>query len=141
MKRNIIILQEMFKTVSMGISGIDEVKNKIKNEQLKNTLLDAKKKYQKYKRHIVALLKKYNTQPEDINSFIKISNGIITDMKLIKSSDSTIVSMLIEGTNKGIIKLQEIKNNENIDDKKVAKMLKELLMLFEYQTNTWKLYL
>ena len=141
MKRNIIILQEMFKTVSMGISGINDIKGKIKNEKLKTSILDAKKKYQRYKRKIIQLLKEYDTKPEDINLLIKITNGLWTDMKLMNSSDGEIVGMLIEGTNKGIIKLQEIKNNEGINDKKISKLLDKLLDLFEFQTNAWKYYL
>ena len=141
MKRNIIILQEMFKTVSMGISGINDIKGKIKSDKLKESIIDAKKKYQRYKRKIVQLLKQYDTKPDDINILIKITNGLWTDMKLMNSSDGEIVGMLIEGTNKGIIKLQEIKNNEGINDKKISKLLNKLLELFEFQTNTWKLYL
>ena len=141
MKRNIIILQEMFKTVSMGISGINDIKGKIKNEKLKTSILDAKKKYQRYKRKIIQLLKEYDTKPEDINLLIKITNGLWTDMKLMNSSDGEIVGMLIEGTNKGIIKLQEIKNNEGINDKKISKLLDKLLDLFEFQTKAWKYYL
>ena len=141
MKRNIIILQEMFKTVSMGISGINDIKGKIKNEKLKTSILDAKKKYQRYKRKIIQLLKEYDTKPEDINLLIKITNGLWTDMKLMNSSDGEIVGMLIEGTNKGIIKLQEIKNNEGINDKRVIKLLNKLLELFEFQINAWKYYL
>ena len=141
MKRNIIVLQEMFKTVSMGISGINDVKGKIKCSKLKDSVIDAKKKYQRYKRKIVNTLKEYDVKPDDINILIKLSSGIWTDMKLTNASDSEIVGMLMEGTNKGIIKLQEIKNNENIDDKKISRLLDKLLKLFEYQVNAWKLYL
>ena len=62
-------------------------------------------------------------------------------MNLMNSSDGEIVGMLIEGTNKGIIKFQEIKNNEEITDKKISKLLNKLLELFEYQTTEWRQYL
>ena len=141
MKRNIIILQEMYKTVSMGISGINDIKGKIKSEKLRISILDAKKKYQRYRRKIISIIKEYNTKPNDINVFIKITNSLWTDMKLTNSSDGKIVGMLIEGTNKGIIKFQEIKNNEGINDKKISKLLNKLLELFEYQTTEWRQYL
>ena len=141
MKRNIIILQEMYKTVSMGISGINDIKGKIKSEKLRISILDAKKKYQRYRRKIISIIKEYNTKPNDINVFIKITNSLWTDMKLTNSSDGEIVGMLIEGTNKGIIKFQEIKNNEGINDKKISKLLNKLLELFEYQTIEWRQYL
>ena len=141
MKRNIIILQEMYKTVSMGINGINDIKGKIKSEKLRISILDAKKKYQRYRRKIISIIKEYNTKPNDINVFIKITNSLWTDMKLTNSSDGEIVGMLIEGTNKGIIKFQEIKNNEGINDKKISKLLNKLLELFEYQTTEWRKYL
>ena len=141
MKRNIIILQEMYKTVSMGISGINDIKGKIKSEKLRISILDAKKKYQRYRRRIISIIKEYNTKPNDINVFIKITNSLWTDMNLMNSSDGEIVGMLIEGTNKGIIKFQEIKNNEEITDKKISKLLNKLLELFEYQTTEWRQYL
>ena len=141
MKRNIIILQEMYKTVSMGINGINDIKGKIKSEKLRISILDAKKKYQRYRRRIISIIKEYNTKPNDINVFIKITNSLWTDMNLMNSSDGEIVGMLIEGTNKGIIKFQEIKNNEEITDKKISKLLNKLLELFEYQTTEWRQYL
>jgi DNA-binding ferritin-like protein (Dps family) len=141
MKRNIIILQEMYKTVSMGINGINDIKGKIKSEKLRISILDAKKKYQRYRRKIISIIKEYNTKPNDINVFIKITNSLWTDMNLMNSNDGEIVGMLIEGTNKGIIKFQEIKNNEGITDKKISKLLNKLLELFEYQTTEWRQYL
>ena len=141
MKRNIIILQEMYKTVSMGINGINDIKGKIKSEKLRISILDAKKKYQRYRRRIISIIKEYNTKPNDVNVFIKITNSLWTDMNLMNSSDGEIVGMLIEGTNKGIIKFQEIKNNEEITDKKISKLLNKLLELFEYQTTEWRQYL
>ena len=47
--------------------------------------------------------------------------------------------MLTEGTNKGIIKVEEILNN-NIDSK-VGKLAEELLELLEFQIKSWKSYL
>ena len=131
----------MYKTVSMGINGINDIKGKIKSEKLRISILDAKKKYQRYRRRIISIIKEYNTKPNDINVFIKITNSLWTDMNLMNSSDGEIVGMLIEGTNKGIIKFQEIKNNEEITDKKISKLLNKLLELFEYQTTEWRQYL
>jgi hypothetical protein len=141
MNKNIIILQEMYKTVTMGIKGIDEVKNKITDKVLLKTVIDASKKYEAYKLAIVDKLKEYEEKPEEINKIIQVSNEIYTDMLLINTDDAKITKMLMEGTNKGIIKLQEIKNNEKIDDEKVKNIVLELLSLFQDQINAWKNYL
>ncbi len=47
--------------------------------------------------------------------------------------------MLTEGTNKGIIKVEEILNSET--DKKVTELAEELLELLEFQIKSWKSYL
>ena len=141
MERNIIILQEMYKTVSMGMLGIDEVKDKLEDKTIKKEFIDAKKKYQIYEKEIVDLLNKYYEEPKEINELIKISNDLYTDMKLMSATDSKIVKMMMQGTNSDIIKLQEIKNNEPIDDDDIEKLLNELLELFEYQIRAWKKYL
>ena len=131
----------MYKTVSMGIVGIDDVVEKIEDKVLEKSMLDAKKKYQIFKLEIAKVIKKNKKEPAEINPALKVSNEIYTEIKTIKTSDSKIVKMLMEGTNKGIIKLQEIKNNEKISDENIKKILLELLELLEYQINAWKEYL
>lgn len=141
MERNIIILNEMYKTVTMGIIGIDDVIEKIDDKALEKSMLDAKKKYQIFKMDITKVLKKYKEEPAEINPLLRASNEIYTEFKTIKTSDGKIVKMLMEGTNKGIIKLQEIKNNEEISDEDIKKILLDLLELLEYQISAWKKYL
>ena len=141
MDKNIIILNEMYKTVSMGIIGIDDTIEKIEDKVLEKSMLDAKKKYQVFKMDITKTLKKYKEEPAEINPVLKISNEIYTEFKTINTSDSKIVKMLMEGTNKGIIKFQEIKNNEEIDNEDIKNLLNELLELLEYQISAWKEYL
>lgn len=141
MKINVDVLNEMYKIVTMGIIGIDEVKEKIENNVLEKNILDCKKKYQTYKLDIAKMLNEYNEEPQEINAFVKMFNEMYTDIKLINNDDSKIVKMMIEGTNKGIIKLQEIKNNKEIKDKNIEKLAYELLELLEFQVNAWKVYL
>ena len=75
----------------------------------------------------------------EINIIIKTFNEIYTGIELIKCDDAKIAKMLTEGTNKGIIKVEEILNN-NIDYK-VEKLAEELLELLEFQIKSWKSYL
>ena len=141
MGKDITILNEIYKVLSMGIIGIDEVKRNITDQVLLKTVIDAKKKYKSFIISITNILKKYDTTPQDVSTFSKMSNELFTDIKLINSNDGKIAKMLVEGTNKGIIKLQEIKNNENIINEKIKNIVLELDDLFEYQVNNWKNYL
>ena len=132
-------LYEMYKIVTMGIIGIDEVKGHIEDKTLTKTMSDARKKYMVNKMDITNMLKDINEEPEEINIIIKMFNEIYTGIELIKSDDAKIAKMLTEGTNKGIIKVEEILNS-NVNEK-VKTEAEELLDLLEFQIKSWKSYL
>lgn len=132
-------LNELYKIVTMGIVGIDEVKEHIEDKALAKTMSDAKKKYMVNKMDITNMLKELGEEPTEINIIIKMFNEIYTGIELLKCDDSKIAKMLTEGTNKGIIKVEEILNSET--DKKVTELAEELLELLEFQIKSWKSYL
>lgn len=132
-------LNEMYKIVTMGIIGIDEVKGHIEDKTLTKTMSDARKKYMVNKMDITNMLKDINEEPEEINIIIKMFNEIYTGIELIKCEDAKIAKMLTEGTNKGIIKVEEILNS-NVNEK-VKTEAEELLDLLEFQIKSWKSYL
>lgn len=132
-------IYEMYKIVTMGIIGIDEVKGHIEDKTLTKTMSDARKKYMVNKMDITNMLKDINEEPEEINIIIKMFNEIYTGIELIKCDDAKIAKMLTEGTNKGIIKVEEILNS-NVNEK-VKTEAEELLDLLEFQIKSWKSYL
>ena len=136
---DITALNELYKIVTMGIIGIDEVKGHIEDKALAKTMSDAKKKYMVNKMDITNMLKELGEEPTEINIIIKMFNEIYTGIELLKCDDSKIAKMLTEGTNKGIIKVEEILNSET--DKKVTELAEELLELLEFQIKSWKSYL
>ena len=91
------------------------------------------------KMDITNMLKELGEEPTEINIIIKMFNEIYTGIELIKCDDAKIAKMLTEGTNKGIIKVEEILNSET--DKKVTELAEELLELLEFQIKSWKSYL
>ncbi len=132
----------MYKVVTMGIVGIDEVKDKILCRELKDIIVAEKKVYQKYKLDISKLLNKESETPKEINMFVKMFNDMYTDIKLIKDDDKKIVKMMIEGMNKGILKLNGFKNNDMDNlNKDEQKILLGLLDELEGQINKMKPYL
>ena len=139
---NIDILNEMYKVVTMGIVGIDEVKDKVLCRELKDIIVGKKKVYQQYKLKISKLLNKEEETPKEINMFVKLFNEMYTDIKLIKDDDKKITKMMIEGINKGILKLNGFKNNDldNLNSEE-QKLLLDLLATLEDQINNLKPYL
>ena len=139
---NIDILNEMYKVVTMGIVGIDEVKDNVLCRELKDIIVGKKKVYQQYKLKISKLLNKEQEIPKEINTFVKLFNEMYTDIKLIKDDDKRIVKMMIEGMNKGILKLNGFKNSDldNLNNEE-QKLLLDLLDTLEEQINNLKPYL
>lgn len=139
---NIDILNEMYKVVTMGIVGIDEVKDKVLCRELKEIIVGKKKVYQQYKLKISKLLNKEEETPKEINMFVKLFNEMYTDIKLINDDDKKITKMMIEGMNKGILKLNGFKNNDldNLNSEE-QKLLLDLLATLEDQINNLKPYL
>ena len=136
------ILNEMYKVVTIGIVGIDEVRDKILCRELKDIIVSEKKVYQKYKLEISKLLNKESETPKEINLFVKMFNEMYTDIKLLKDDDKKIVKMMIEGMNKGILKLNGFKNNDMDNlNKNEQKILLELLDELESHINKMKPYL
>lgn len=132
-------LNELYKIVAMGIIGIDEVKGNIDDKTLAKTMSDAKKKYMVNKMDITNMLKELGEKPAKVSVIVKTFSELYTGIELIKCDDAKIAKMLIEGTNKGIIKVEEILNSDM--DKKVTKLAEELLELLEFQIKSWKPYL
>lgn len=132
-------LNEMYKIVTMGIIGLDEVKGHIEDKILAKTISDATKKYMVNQMDITNMLKDLKKQPEEINVIIKMFNELYTGIELIKCDDAKIAKMLTEGTNKGIIKVEEILNSKISN--KVKTEAEELLELLEFQIKSWKSYL
>ena len=112
-------LNELYKVVTMGIIGIDEVKGHIEDKALAKTMSDAKKKYMVNKMDITNILKELGEEPTEINIIIKMFNEIYTGIELIKCDDAKIAEM----------------------DKKVTELAEELLELLEFQIKSWKPYL
>lgn len=132
-------LNEMYKILTMGIIGLDEVKGHIEDKILAKTISDATKKYMVNQMDITNMLKELKKQPEEINVIIKMFNELYTGIELLKCDDAKIAKMLTEGTNKGIIKVEEILNSKVSN--KVKTEAEELLELLEFQIKSWKSYL
>ena len=132
-------LNDLYKIVKMGIIGIDEVKGHICDKTLAKTMQDAKKKYMIIKMDITNVMHELGEEPDDINTMTIAFSKIYTGIELIKSDDSKIAKMLIEGTNKGIIKLETLLNSKL--EENVKKIAEDLLELLEFQIKAWKSYL
>ncbi len=136
------ILLKLYQNVEMGIVGIESVEDKIESRSLAKLILDQKKEYEKIKEKLVSLCSKYNVEDKEIGTFAKLSSDMMVTMKtLMDRSDHNIAKMMMEGTNKGLIQLEELLNNYQGKDQKIIDLIQDTIQLEHQNNEELKIYL
>ena len=136
------ILLKLYQNVEMGIVGIEAIEDKIESRSLAKLILNQKKEYEVLKEKLVSLCSKYNVEDKELGSLVKISSDVMVTMKtLMDKSEHTIAKMMMEGTNKGLIQLEELLNNYQGKDEKITELIKETIDLEHQNNEELKIYL
>lgn len=136
------ILLKLYQNVDMGIVGIDAIYNQIETKELKKKIKSQRKEYIILKRKLSKLCKHYKVTDKELGLFVKLNSEFMVGMKtMFDKSDSKIAKLMMEGTNKGLIQLQELLNHYNKKDKKLVKILEETLELEHQNNNELKKFL
>ena len=136
------ILLKLYQNVEMGVVGIEAIEDKIESRSLAKLILNQKKEYEVLKEKLVSLCSKYNVEDKELGSLVKISSDVMVTMKtLIDKSEHTIAKMMMEGTNKGLIQLEELLNNYQGKDEKITELIKETIDLEHQNNEELKIYL
>lgn len=126
----------------MGIVGIESLENKIESRSLTKLILNQKKEYEMIKEKLVSLCSKYNVEDKELSSFAKISSDMMVKMKtLMDKSEHNIAKMMMEGTNKGLIQLEELLNNYQGKEEKILDLIKKTIDLEHQNNEELKIYL
>lgn len=109
--KNTNLINALYQNTDMGISSIKKLYPKIKNESLKNEMKEQLSNYNQQKKKYINLMKTNKIHVEKISPFIKIMTSTGIAMNCAKDSSSEhIAEMLIQGTNMGIIKINQAMN-------------------------------
>ena len=139
---NIDFLNTIYKTSEMGIVGINDIIDKVKKADFREFLIAQRKEYENIVKKVTKLFTSFGLEEKELNNFVKMNSKIMSEMKLIKdNSDEMIAKMMMEGTNKGVIKINKALNENNNADNEVIDLAKELLELMEHNFNKLKVYL
>lgn len=142
MEEDIKLLNAIYKNTQMGIIGIDNIINDIKNKKLKATILEQRNDYQDIFLKIKSYLKSLDEDPEEISSIAKIMTYI--DAKINTFDDKSVANiamMMIKGSNKGIVEIEEKINDYQGENKNILNLAKELLRIENKNINSLKKYL
>jgi len=142
MEKNIDFLNYMYKNAKMGIIGIDDVYPKAKSKEMKELLQKQRGEYDDFCNQVAESLKKHEAKVEDINIMAKVGSSFMSSVKLAEDhSDSNIAKLMIEGTNKGIIEINEKLNNIPNIEKDTKKIAFKLLKIEQHNLTELKKYL
>lgn len=142
MSAEVEFLQFIYKNAEMGIIGIDNIITKVKNEKFENLLISQKEEYDNICREAENILKKYGKQNEEVGTISKVSTAVMSEMAMLKDdSIKNIAKMMLEGTNKGIIKITEKINSYQISDAEIVLLANKLKEIEENNIEKLKKYL
>ena len=99
-------LQYIYKNAEMGIIGIDDVYEKIDDNQFKKVLKNQRKEYEDVLIKTSSYLDKYDEEGKHNGLMAKVMTKMMSEMVPLKDNKTNVVAkMMMDGTNKGIVEL------------------------------------
>lgn len=142
MNNNIEFLKLIYKNAKMGIIGIENIKNGIKDKEFGKLIREQENDYYEMCTRVIKELSLSNNDKEDIGKMAELMTFMEATVELIKdNSPSNIAKMMIKATNTGIIELEEKLNDCNGIDKRTINLAKDLVRMEKRNINNLKKYL
>lgn len=139
MSKEVEFLNFIFKNAEMGIIGIDDVLNVLEDADFADMLNRQKQEYENILKKAKEILKCYGKDTKENSGLSKVRSNIMVKMgSMMDSSVSNFAKMMMEGTNKGIIEIQEKINNFNVEDEEIIELAKKLLATEERNLEDFK---
>lgn len=116
-KDTICLLQECDAGTKMAVDSIDEILEKIQDENLRKVLTESREEHLKLGDEIHTLLTKHGGMYKDPSFISKGMSFIKTNVRMgLDDSDKTVASLITDGCDMGIKSLQKYLNEyENAD--------------------------
>lgn len=141
-KDTIDLLKECDAGTKMGVASIDEVLDKIKNENMKQLLNTSKDHHAKLGNEIHSLLLEYNSEEKDPSAMAKGMSWLKTNVKIgMNECDATIADVMTQGCNMGIKSLYHYLNKYSEANEKVKSICRELADIEEELVTKLRPYL
>ena len=126
------LLRECDAGVNMGISSIDQVRDHVRSERLKDYLVECRREHDKLNSEVQSLLDKYGDDGKNPNPVAKGMSWIKTEVKRgMDDSDSTVADLMTDGCNMGVKSLNRYLNEYKAADEVSKDITKRLIKLEE----------
>lgn len=141
MYNEIDFLMSLYKNAEMGIIGIDNLLGYEMDNKFKKVLLKQRAEYIIICDDAKDILKGFNESKECNSCFSKLMTKLMILM-MVKDYDINKMSkLMIEGSNKGIIKVNQLLNKTHKLTKKTKELALDHLFLLQNNINELKQYL
>lgn len=122
------LLRECDAGTKMGVSSIDEVLEKVKDEKLKKLLEESKAHHEKLEEDIERLLEQMGAEEKEPNLMAKGMSWMKTNMKMsMDESDATVADLLTDGCDMGIKSLYRYLNQYKDAEQEATSICKRLI--------------
>ena len=126
------LLRECDAGVKMGISAIDDVQDKVKNDGFSALLRDSRAEHIKINDEIKTLLDRYHDDGKEPSGMAKTMSKLRTDMKMaFDNSDQAIADLMTDGCNMGVKSLHRYRNQYKAADEQSKDITKRLVNIEE----------
>lgn len=126
------LLKECDAGTKMAVSSIDEVIEKVSDDELKQLLQKSKAKHKELESEIDMLLAEHGAQEKEPTPMAKGMSWMKTNMKLsMDNSDATVADLITDGCNMGIKSLYRYLNQYKAADKKSKDLCNRLIDIEE----------
>lgn len=140
--KNLEILNSLYQNTSMGISALEKIIPKVSDSNLKGELQAQLRNYNEQNQHLTQAIYSFDAAPKDLGAYTKASADIgITMNTLVSTSPSHIAKMMIQGTDMGIIDINETLNKCNGIDQNVVTQATDILSNEQQYIEKLKKYL
>jgi len=142
MGKDVEFLNYIYQNAKMGVVGIDNIKAKIYDEELKDLIATQRKEYVTICDEATKILNELGVGEKDISTMAKVMTYFMANLELLKDdSASNIAKLMIDGSNKGIVEITKKLNGYNNANKKVEKLARKLLVTEQHNIDELKIYL
>ncbi len=141
MYNEIDFLLSLYKNSEMGIIGIDNLLSYEMNNKLRKILLRQRAEYIIICDDTENILKSFNVHKELNNYFSRFMTKIFTIMMIKDNDNNKMAKSMIQGSNRGIIKVNELINKTGKMSKKTKEVALDHLYLLQTNINELKAFL
>ena len=131
-KDTIRLLRECDAGVKMGTDSIEDVLDRVKDDEFRSILDECRREHQVLEKEIRGQLDCFQDQGKDPAPMLKGMSWIKTNMKMaMDDSDATIADLMTDGCNMGVKSLNKYLNEYQAADERSKDIAKRLINLEE----------